>query len=89
MTILNYLISDIRKKKRSFCIGMTTVTLVVCFLTALKSLIDISPIAFLKVGQDQAGAIDLELSSSAPYFYAPGDVNYYAAGPWGLIPSDD
>ena len=49
-TILNYIKSDIRKKKRSLCIGCSTVTLVVMFLTTLKSLIDIAPIAFLKVG---------------------------------------
>ena len=79
--------SDIRKKKRSFCIGMSTVTLVVCFLTLLKSVIDISPIAFLKVGQDQAGAIDITLSSDAPEFFMAGDLNYYKIGPWGDTPA--
>lgn len=60
-TITDYILMDIRKRKRSFCIGTLTVFLVVCFLTTLKSIIDIAPIAFLKVGQDQAGSIDFTL----------------------------
>lgn len=66
LTIFDYVTSDISKRKGSFCIGTTTVFLVVMFLTALKSVIDIVPIAFLKVGQDQGGSIDISLSSSYP-----------------------
>lgn len=51
-TIMAYLISDIRKKQRSFRIGVFTVFLVVSFITTLKSMIDVAPIAMLKVGQD-------------------------------------
>lgn len=61
ITISDYIWNDIRKRKRSFCIGTITVFLVVCFLTTLKSIIDIAPIAFLKVGQSQAGSIDFTL----------------------------
>jgi len=57
-TIINYILSDIQKKKRSFRIGVTTIILVVTFIVLLKSLVDIAPIAFLKVGQDQAGTFD-------------------------------
>jgi hypothetical protein len=52
MTILAYIRNDIRKNARSFRIGVFTVFLVVSFITALKSLIDVAPIAFLKVAQD-------------------------------------
>lgn len=51
--------------------------MVVGFLTALKSLIDVAPIAFLKVGQDQGGAIDIELKSGFPIPYRDGDYNQY------------
>jgi len=49
LTITRYIYADIKKKQRSFKIGIFTIILVVTFLTLLKSLIDISPIAFLKV----------------------------------------
>ena len=49
-TVINYIISDIHKKKRSFRIGVFTIFLVVTFIMMLKSLVDIAPIAFLKVG---------------------------------------
>ena len=58
MTILNYIHSDIQKKQRSFKIGVFTIFLVVTFIMLLKSLVDVAPIAFLKVGQDQAGVFD-------------------------------
>mmetsp|Transcript_2326 Transcript_2326/g.3980 ORF Transcript_2326/g.3980 Transcript_2326/m.3980 type:complete len:139 (+) Transcript_2326:247-663(+) len=49
-TISSYVFNSIAKKSRSFCIGVATVFLVVCFITSLKSMIDIVPIALLKVG---------------------------------------
>ena len=49
LTITRYIYADIKKKQRSFKIGLFTIVLVVTFLTLLKSLIDIAPIAFLKV----------------------------------------
>jgi hypothetical protein len=45
-----YVLKDIKTKPRSFCIGVVTVFLVVSFITALRSQIDIVPIALLKVG---------------------------------------
>ena len=48
--VLNYILSDIHKKKRSFRIGVFTIFLVVTFIMMLKALVDIAPIAFLKVG---------------------------------------
>lgn len=51
-TICHYIYSDIQKKQRSFKIGVFTIFLVVTFIMLLKSLVDVAPIAFLKVGQD-------------------------------------
>lgn len=79
-TIMAYLLSDIRKKKRSFGIGVFTVFLVVSFITTLKSMIDVAPIAMLKVGQDQAGSIDLMMRAS-DVDYEDGDVNSYELHP--------
>mmetsp|Transcript_29437 Transcript_29437/g.44578 ORF Transcript_29437/g.44578 Transcript_29437/m.44578 type:complete len:87 (+) Transcript_29437:343-603(+) len=63
-TVSNYVFTYIKKKPGSFCIGVFTVFLVVCFITALKSLVDVLPYAMLKVSQNQAGAIDFNLVSN-------------------------
>ena len=49
-TILNYVVSDIKKKQRSFKIGVFTIFLVVTFIVMLKSVVDKVGVAFLKVG---------------------------------------
>ena len=49
-TVLAYIESDIKKKKTNFVIGVCSIFLVVSFITSLKSIIDVAPIAFLKVG---------------------------------------
>lgn len=64
ITSLNYITSDIIKKKSSFFIGVFSIYLVVSFITFLKSVIDISPIVFLNVGQEQAGIFDFEIYAS-------------------------
>ena len=64
ITSLNYITSDIIKKKRSFFIGVFSIYLVVSFISFLKSVIDISPIVFLNVGQEQAGIFDFEIYAS-------------------------
>ena len=63
ITIFHYISSDIKKKARAWRIGVTTIFIVVGFISMLKSLIDVAPIAFLKVGQDQAGAFDFSITS--------------------------
>ena len=50
MTIVTYLVSEQKKKQRSFQIGVFTVFLVVAFITLLKSAVDIAPVAFVKIG---------------------------------------
>jgi len=77
ITVFNYIKSDIRKKTRAFRIGVVTIFIVVGFITMLKSIIDVAPIAFLKVGQDQAGAFDFTLMSDYSAKLVAGDVNVY------------
>jgi hypothetical protein len=48
----------------------------------LKSIVDVAPIAFLKVGQDQAGAFDFALTSDYSDPYVSGDVNMYTDVPF-------
>jgi hypothetical protein len=81
-TIFNYIGSDITKKKRSFKIGVFTIFLVVTFIMLLKSIVDVAPIAFLKVGQDQAGVFDFQITSDYAEPYVDGDVNQYASDPF-------
>ena len=82
ITIFNYIYSDIQKKKRSFKIGIFTFFLVVTFITILKSVVDVAPIAFLKVGQDQASLFDFQISSDYDEPYEDGDVNLYTSDPF-------
>lgn len=81
-TIVNYIGSDITKKKRSFKIGVFTIFLVVTFIVLLKSIVDVAPIAFLKVGQDQSGVFDFQITSDYEEPYIDGDVNMYTADPF-------
>jgi len=58
--------ADIKRKVGSFAIGVTTVYLVVCFITSLESLAAVAPLALLKVGQDSSGAFDMSLTPDYP-----------------------
>lgn len=51
-TILRYLSADQAKRPRPFYIGVTTVFILVCVMTMFKSVIDSSPILFVKIGQE-------------------------------------
>ena len=35
------------------------------FLTLLQSVVDVAPVAFVKIGQDQSGAIDFRITPNA------------------------
>ena len=48
-TTLYYLYSDIQRKQQSFKIGVCTIFLVVSLITMLKAVVDVAPIAFLKL----------------------------------------
>jgi hypothetical protein len=63
--ILNYLKSDLSKKKRSYTIGLTTVFLVVFFICLLMNTLSLAPAIFLRLSEDQTGEIDIIM---LPYF---------------------
>ena len=49
-TLIGFVVSEQKKKQRSFQIGIFTIFLVVAFLTLLKSAVDVAPVAFVKIG---------------------------------------
>jgi hypothetical protein len=51
-------LSDLQRKQRAFKIGVSTIFIVVSFITMLKAIVDVSPIAFLKLAQNNAGSFD-------------------------------
>lgn len=61
---MSYLRSEIYKKPTSFKIGVFTVFLVVMVITMLESVVDSAPILFVKLGQEEVGAIDFTLTTS-------------------------
>jgi len=52
------------KKPSAIKIGIFTVFLVVMVITMLKSVVDSAPILFVKIGQEEVGAIDFTLTST-------------------------
>ena len=56
--ILNYMLSEQAKKQEAMKIGIFTIFLVVMIITMLKSVVDSTPILFVKLGQESAGAFD-------------------------------
>lgn len=81
-TVAQYLYSDLLRKQRAFRIGVCTIFLVVSFITMLKAVVDVSPIAFLKLAQNQGGNFDFQMVSSAGNMLSPGDLNYYGVDPF-------
>jgi len=62
--ILTYLLADLKKKQRSFKIGLITVLLVTSCITILTSGIYISPLIFMKLAENDVGEIDTVLNPS-------------------------
>ena len=81
-TIFNYVRSDIKKKQRSFRIGVFTIFLVVTFIVMLKSVVDKIGVAFLKVAQDQGGIFDVTMTSGSDGFSVAGDIDLYNSDPF-------
>ena len=81
-TILNYVQSDIKKKQRSFKIGVFTIFLVVTFIVMLKSVVDKIGVAFLKVAQDQGGIFDIMMTSGSDGYSVAGDIDLYNSDPF-------
>jgi len=59
---LQYVISELQKKKEAFYIGIFTVFLVVMIITMLKGVIDAMPVLFLQIAETQTGALDFRLT---------------------------
>lgn len=82
ISILRYILADIFKKQGSFKIGVATIFMVVSFTTVLKSVIDVAPIAFVKVAQDQASIFDFAIESSVSENFIDGDTLDTYDGLW-------
>lgn len=77
------MISETSKKPNAFKIGVFTVFLVVMFITMLKSVVDSSPILFVKIAQNSVGAFDITLRNNHGGFLAQqGNMNYYGLDPF-------
>ena len=82
-SVTQYMCSESIKKPTAFKIGVFTVFLVVMCITMLKSVVDSSPILFVKIGQSEVGAFDFTLNARAPILYTePGNMNYYDINPF-------
>jgi len=81
--ILNYLIAEQNKKASGLKIGICTVFMVVAIITMLESVVSVTPILFVKLGQEEAGAIDFKLTYKSSNLVS-GDVNFYAVDPFAL-----
>ena len=62
----SYIISDMKKKPRSYKIGVFTVTLTVTFCIVLYWVLDVMPVMFLKLSQNQVGESDLVYTALSP-----------------------
>jgi len=63
--LLNYIITDIDKRPRTFKIGVFSVFLVVTFLVVLQSALHMTPIVFLRLAENQSGQYDFTLQPVA------------------------
>ena len=70
-------------------IGVYTIFLTVSFVTMLKSVVDVLPFAFLKVGQDQGGAIDFTMKSDYSNLLVNGDILTYSSDPFVYSKDND
>ena len=80
-TITQYLVSETKKKPSAFKVGVFTVFLVVMVITMLKSVVDSAPILFVKLGQEEVGAIDFSLKTSKTS-YNTVPLNFYSVNPF-------
>ena len=80
-TVIRYTFQDSRKNFRSFKIGVTSILLVVAFVTFLKSMVDIAPIALLRASINTSGAFDFQIGASTEYV-KNDDVNQYEIDPF-------
>lgn len=58
-----YVTASFRREKRSAILGILTVTIVVAFTCTLQAMVDSSPVVFLRLSEETAGEIDVQLSA--------------------------
>ena len=63
--LTSYIMSDIQKKPRSYRIGVFTITLTISFVILLYCVLDVLPVVFLKLAQNQAGESDFVYTSQS------------------------
>lgn len=61
-----YVVTDLRKKKRQFGIGLCTIFLAVSVVTFLDSLIGLAPAVTMIASQSTVGDFDIQLSKRSP-----------------------
>lgn len=79
--IWNYIVAEQQRKASSLKIGIFTVFLVVMIITMLESIVAVTPILFVKMGQDNAGAIDVKLTYKKSGL-VNGNTNFYNIDPF-------
>lgn len=78
---LLYVINDLRKKKRQFAIGISTIFLTVTVVTFLHSLIRLAPAVTMIASQSTVGDYDLMLSKGdEKNVRIKGNRNFYFEG---------
>ena len=77
-SLIGYLWADHSKNTRAAKIGILTVFLLVAVLTTFKSILETLPLFFVKMGQEQVGAIDYIMLNAVANDTVTGDVNPYA-----------
>ena len=72
------MINDLRKKKRQFAIGISTIFITVSVVTFLDSLIGLAPAVTLIASQSTVGDFDIQLSKRSEKDYiANGNKNFF------------
>jgi hypothetical protein len=77
---VQYLMAGKAKKPTAFKIGIFTVFLVVMLLVMMQAVLGSFPILFVKLGQEQVGAIDFVITQSNIEM-TNGNFNYYGTNP--------
>jgi len=61
-TCCEYMIVDIKRKPSIFKIGLFSIYIVIAFLVLLESILQLTPLLFLNIAEEQTGMVDLALS---------------------------
>ena len=81
MTSFLYVINDLRKKKRQFAIGISTIFLAVSVVTFLHALIGLAPAVTMIASQSVVGDFDIQLSKrSEGEMKIKGNRNFFTEG---------